>query len=984
VSFSLPQIFTFSLLYLSLLFGSAYATEQGWLPRRITHNRFIRVVSLGVFAGALSFYGTLGFAANFGASYLLYYFGASAVFLLAPLLLNPIARVALAHKLGSLADVFAFRYRRPWVGGIVSLFMLTGAIPLLALQIQAVADTVHFINQDISRDGLAMIFCSTMAVFAILFGARHVSTRDKHEGLIVALGLESMLKLIAFMVIAIYAVYSVFGSVAHLNEWLMSNQPLQAHIERELSEGSSRMMLLTFFAGAVAMPHMFHILLTENDDAGVIRSARWGFPLYMLLLSLCVAPIYWAAEYSELSAPAEFFAIALGIEGNSESITLLAFIGGFAACSGVLIVLTLALATMSVNHLVLPLYRVSEEMDFFSFLLNTRRTLIIGIIVLAYGLYNLFSEQQNLMSLGLVSFIAVLQFLPGLIGAFYWRDANSYGLLAGLLVGFLFWGAMLFLPLLIDIVYSNLFGTQHQFAPGPDIWFVASITSLLANTFAYIIFSRLNLASQDERVAAAECISDSPILPYQGELGVSSVSEIRHQLVQAIGEAAAFAQVHLGLEDLQLSESERRPFALIQLRNQIESNLTSIVGQTIAYSIFAQYLPFRETKPGQVVIESLQSREYRFESHQSYLTGLSAELDNLRRYHRQLLQDLPTAVCSLDGSGRILTWNRAMAELTGIEAESALDYPFQMLPTYWMDLLNQFIQSTDSNSLKSEVRTEEQVLTLNLHKELTDTGDILIVIENITEEKNYERQLMHNHRLAAIGQLAAGVAHEVGNPITGIACLAQNIPIETDNPELLEISQQILEQTDRISAILNSLINFAHRGKESSFTQKSPVRLKQCVDEAIYLLSLPHDSKEIRFTNSIGDDFYTQGDGQRLLQVFVNVLSNAQDASPQNSEVTIDAEQISERLMIQVTDQGQGISDDKRNAIFEPFYTTKDPGQGTGLGLAIVTTIIQEHEGKISAQPHEPIGTRVIIDLPNLPRPDLDKPPQQLTSEPHS
>lgn len=966
MTFSLAQIFAFSLIYLSLLFGTAYATERGWLPKRITHNRFIRVISLGVFAGALSFYGTLGFAANFGASYLLYYFGASAVFLLAPLLLNPIARIALARKLGSLADVFAFRYPRPWVGGIVSLFMLAGAIPLLAMQIQAVADTVHLINQEISRDGLAIIFCMTMAVFAILFGARHASTRDKHVGLVVALGLESILKLIAFVAVALYAIYSVFGSIANLNEWLTTHQNVAAYAQQGLSEGASRMIMLTFFAGAVAMPHMFHILLTENDDAGVIRSARWGFPAYMLVLAVCVAPILWAAEYLKLDAPAEFFAISLGLAGNSEVMTLLAFLGGFAACSGVLIVLTLALASMCVNHLVLPLYRVSEDVDFFSFLLNIRRAFIIGIIMLSYGLYNLFSEQQNLMSLGLISFVAVLQFLPSLIAAFYWREANSYGLLAGLLAGFLFWGAMLFFPLLIDIIYSNLFGRQNQFAPGPDIWYVASITSLLANTAAFVIFSRLNQASQDERTAAAECMRDSPILPYQGELGVRSVAEIRHQLMKAIGEPAALAQVNLGLEDLQLTETEQRPFTLVQLRNQIESNLTSIVGQTIAHRIFAQYLPFRQAKPGQVTIESLQSREYRYELHQSQLTGLAAELDNLRRYHRQLLQDLPTAVCTLDGSGRILTWNRAMIDLTGVEAESVLDYPFQMLPRQWFELLDVFIYQTTDARTKTELETPEQTLTLNLHKELTDTGDILIVIENMTEEKTLERQLMHNHRLAAIGQLAAGVAHEVGNPITGIACLAQNIPIETDDPELLEISRQILEQTNRISSILNSLINFAHRGKDAIPLSREPVKLKQCLDEAIYLLALSNDTKQIRFINQIDNQQYTSGDSQRLLQVFVNLLSNARDASPADASVVISTETHLSTLRIHITDEGHGIKEEERDTIFEPFYTTKDPGKGTGLGLAIVTTIIQEHQGTISAEPVKPAGTRVTIELPRM------------------
>ena len=570
-----------------------------------------------------------------------------------------------------------------------------------------------------------------------------------------------------------------------------------------------------------------------------------------------------------------------------------------------------------------------------------------------------------------------------MIAAFYWRDANSYGLLAGLLAGFLFWGAMLFFPLLIDIVYSNLFGEQNQFAPGPNIWYVASVTSLLANITALVVFSRLNIASAEERMAAAECMRDSPILPYQGELGVSSVAEIRHQLVQAIGEPAAVAQVDLALHDLELTEAEQRSFTLVQLRNQIASNLTSIVGQTIAQRIFVEYLPFREPKPGQTTIESLQSREYRFELHQSQLTGLAAELDNLRRYHRQLLQDLPTAVCTLDGSGRILTWNRAMIELTGVEAASVLDYPFQMLPSQWFQLLDNFIYSTNDNRIKTELEAAEQTLTLNLHKELTDTGDILIVIENLTEEKTLERQLMHNHRLAAIGQLAAGVAHEVGNPITGIACLAQNIPIETDDPELLEISRQILEQTNRISAILNSLINFAHRGKEVLSLTKQPVKLKQCLDEAIYLLSLSNDSKQIRFYNLLDNEHYTTGDSQRLLQVFVNILSNARDASPQGSEVTIDAEIDQDLLKIHVTDPGQGISAEERDAIFEPFYTTKDPGKGTGLGLAIVATIIQEHQGTISAEPARPCGTRVTIELPLLKQND-NGPPGQLTSEVHS
>ena len=164
--------------------------------------------------------------------------------------------------------------------------------------------------------------------------------------------------------------------------------------------------------------------------------------------------------------------------------------------------LTLALATMSVNHLVLPMYRVRNDQDFFSFLLNARRTLIVGVILLAYGLYRLFDENQNLMTLGLISLIGAMQFLPGLIAAFYWRNANSYGLLAGLLTGFLFWSVILLFPLLIDIVSAAMFETQQKFIPNPTIWFIGATVPLGANILAFVVFSKLAKTPEEELIAA--------------------------------------------------------------------------------------------------------------------------------------------------------------------------------------------------------------------------------------------------------------------------------------------------------------------------------------------------------------------------------------------------------------------------------------------------------------------------------------------------
>ncbi|MBV1879923.1 MAG: PAS domain-containing protein [Pseudomonadales bacterium] len=967
MTFSLPQIFAAGIFYLTSLIGIAFATEQGWFPRTLTHHPFLRVISLGVFAGAIAFYGSIGMAAQFGSSYLLYFFGASAAFLIAPILFTPLGRIALAHKLGSLADVFVFRYPSPWVGGLISILMLIGALPLIALQIHAISNTVHLLNQEISEDSLAVISCITMTVFAILFGATHATTRDKHEGLIVAMGFGSIFKLLAFVIVAAYAIYGIFGGFSELGNWLNSNHILTTQNSENLASGPSRSMLLMFFTAAIAMPHMFHILFTENEDVSLVAASRWGFPLYMLILSLCIPPILWAANKLGIHSSAEFYAISLGLSSGQMEITILASLAGFAAASGVIIVITLALASMSLHHIFLPFYRRREGQDIFVFLVRVRRLLIGGIILAAYGLYQLFGEQQSLLSLGLVTFIAVLQFLPGLVGAFYWRQANRVGLIAGLLSGFIIWFAMLFFPLMSNILQSTLSNSELIFEPASSVWHIATIASLSVNIIVFIVCSLWAKPNLDEIKAADECMSDSPILPYQGELQVVSVLEMEANLITAIGETASAREVKLVLDELPFSRSERRPFALVRIRNLLESNLSSMLGQTIAHRIITNSLPFRENSTGQAVVESVQNMENRFEDKQQLLTGLAAELDNLRRYHRQMLQNLPTPVCSVDKTFKVLTWNRAMQELTGIPAAIIVDHKLANLPTDWYGLLFDFINTETINRLKMEFDVRSQPRLLYLHKSLIDTNedDVVLVIEDITDEQKLENQLVHNQRLASIGQLAAGVAHEIGNPITGIACLAQNIKIETDHPELLEISSEILEQTERVSGILESLVNFAHGGKTDNKRPSVPIDICQCINEAINLLSLATDSIHINYVNNCPTGIFVLGDGQRLLQVFVNILANARDASNTNDEVVIIGAIVDRLVRIDIVDLGHGIALKDMQQIFEPFYTTKDPGQGTGLGLAIVNSIIGEHHGSISAKTSDPRGTRIRIKLPS-------------------
>jgi signal transduction histidine kinase len=223
----------------------------------------------------------------------------------------------------------------------------------------------------------------------------------------------------------------------------------------------------------------------------------------------------------------------------------------------------------------------------------------------------------------------------------------------------------------------------------------------------------------------------------------------------------------------------------------------------------------------------------------------------------------------------------------------------------------------------------------------------VILVEDVTEVQLLEKELLHTERLASVGRLAAGVAHEIGNPITGIACLAQNIRYETQDPALLETAEEILNQTSRVDRIVQSLVSFSHGGSPH-LRDIDAVSLRDCAEEAIHLLSLQHEKTPVHFVNELPEDLQITGDRQQMIQVFVNLLANARDASEAGGRVEVAGQARSDEVQVTVTDEGEGIDPAQIDRILEPFFTTKEPGEGTGLGLSMVYSIMTEHQGEIS------------------------------------
>jgi PAS domain S-box-containing protein len=396
------------------------------------------------------------------------------------------------------------------------------------------------------------------------------------------------------------------------------------------------------------------------------------------------------------------------------------------------------------------------------------------------------------------------------------------------------------------------------------------------------------------------------------------------------------------------------------------------MGPSVAQDMVETFLPYKSGGENYVT-EDIHFIESRLEDYHSRLTGLAAELDALRRYHRQTLQELPMGVCSLAKDQEILMWNKAMEELTGVPAQRVVGSRLPTIGEPWKELLLGFINIPDEHLHKHRLTHDGQTRWLNLHKAAIDeplapgNSGLVLLVEDLTDTQMLEDKLVHSERLASIGRLAAGVAHEIGNPITGIACLAQNLREEREeDSELTEISSQILEQTKRVSRIVQSLMSFAHAGSHQHSDEA--VCLAEVAQDAIGLLALNRRNFEVQFYNLCNPEHWVDGDPQRLAQVLINLLSNARDASPAGSAVRVKSEACEHTVDLIVEDEGSGIPKAIMDRLFEPFFTTKEPGEGTGLGLALVYSIVEEHYGQITidspADAEHQRGTRIRVTLP--------------------
>lgn len=453
-----------SLVYLGLLFALAtYGDRRADQGRSLIRSPYVYTLSLGVYCTAWTFYGSVGLASREGLDFLPVYLGPTLAALLFGFLVLKMLRITKVYGITSIADFVAARYGKSGaLAGLVTVVAVLGAIPYIALQLKAIASSV---NALIGAPGMlaaspaggadtALFVTLLLALFSILFGTRHIDATEHHEGMVLAVAFESVVKLVAFLIVGIYVTYVMFdGLGAILSE--AARLPEGPPLTIGGSGSYADWFLITGLSGLafLFLDRQFQVAVIENVDEAHLRTASWLLPGYLLAINLFVLPIALAGVIRGIGE-SDLVVLLLPMASGHEWLAIVAYLGGLSAGTAMIIVATVALSTMISNDLVmpvllrLPFLRLTRRRDLSKLILMIRRAGIALLLLLGYAFFRGVGEFISLVSIGLIAFCAVAQFAPPILAGLYWKEANLTGAILGLLAGVAAWVYTLVLPTL--------------------------------------------------------------------------------------------------------------------------------------------------------------------------------------------------------------------------------------------------------------------------------------------------------------------------------------------------------------------------------------------------------------------------------------------------------------------------------------------------------------------------------------------------------
>ena len=993
-----------ALFYLGVLFVVASYADTQMRRKRMAAGQasymrpLVYTLSLGVYCTSWTFFGSVGLAAHSGLDFLPIYIGPILMFIVGWPVLRRVVELSKQHNITSIADFIAARYGKSQaLGATVAVIAVIGTLPYISLQLKATTFSLEAMltasgtGQEISSlvpmvNDLALLVAIAMGVFTVLFGTRHIDATEHQDGLMTAVAVESIVKLLAFLVVGLFATYGVLGGFSGMFSLMESRPDIGGLFTRDVDGGRWMTLTLLSMFAIILLPRQFHVTVVENDDVRQLKTARWLFPLYLVAINLFVVPIAIAGlvTFSPGTVDADTFVLALPVNDSQTLVAVIAFLGGLSAATAMVIVATMALSIMVCNDLVVPFILRNKlqghaHKDMGEFLLRVRRISIFAILALAYSYYWMVSDSAALVQTGLISFAAIAQFAPAFFGGMIWRRATAAGAMAGILVGSFMWAYTLLLPSFIDAGWFSasilsegpygvslfrprvLFGLEFDPLTHGVLW------SLLTNLAAYVAFSLLWQPKPIERLQASAFSSvDGPAAAPSFRLWRTAifVGDLKETVARYLGEArtersfAEFAQSRGLVLD---NEAE----ADIRLLRFAEHLLASAVGAASSRLVVALLL----------------------ERHSRNSRGAMKLLDDASaaiQYNRELLQSaidhVRQGIAVFDKDLNLTCWNQQFRHLLRLPPDiGRVGVPLH-------EVVNTIAENTglDNEDLDAAIsdRIDKLIVSMQPYQEFiaranrhldvkSDSlpdGGIVITFTDITErveaadalkraneglERRVEERTAELTNLntalarakaeadaANLGKTSfiAAASHDILQPLNAArlftTSLREDLPADKRQAELVGNIDASLEA---VEDILSALLDISKLDAGALKAEKTPFK----IDDILKALEIEFGAlaRDKGLSLSVVTCSATVYSDRRLVRrILQNLLSNAIKYTPEG-RVLMGCRRRGDTIVVEVYDTGPGIAPDQQKSVFKEFHrlsTAKGAEQGLGLGLSIV------------------------------------------------
>lgn len=945
-----------AVLYAATLFWLAHAADGPSLSRFADrHTRFVFGLALAVYCTSWTFFGAVGTAVSAGLQFLPIYLGPIIMFALFPGFVERVLQVGKAQHSTSIADFLSARYgKSSWVAALVTMTALFGAVPYMALQLKSVSQTLAALSPGIdaylSDGGTGLAVAGSMAAFAVLFGTERLDLTQHNRGMVLAIAMEAVVKFVAIAAVAIFA-------IAMLAENSSRAEVVDAARQQfSFSQIDSRFVVLTFL-GAMAvlcLPRQFHMLVVEARADRMQGAMRWLFPSYLALICVAVVPVVLAGRMlMDHTASADMLMIDLPLEFDAHTLALLAFIGGFSASTGMVVVTSIALSGMVTNDLIVPTFfgdrlrQPGDVRDIGRKLIPIRRASIVVLLAAAW-LYGRAASDATLAGLGEIAFAGAAQFAPGLLLGFFWRGANKTGMIAGLAGGCIAWLVLLALPVFgPELVSIRL--TDDPLVSG-------MIISLTINLSLFVLFSLAGEDSLVDRVQAMAFIERDGASAAPDLIDTrAQVADFRLLLSQFLGER----QAREALNSLRLETG--RPYrdtdrADGALADKSERLISAILGASSAEALIQSTI---EGDP--VALERVVAMFDETSQRLQFGAGLL----------QIAIENIDQGISVVDDDLRLVAWNTRYVDM--------FHYPTELVepgrPIADLLRYNMRVLGFEPSSIEGEIakrlahlragkrHSTERVLpdgrVLRVLGNAAPGGGYVTTYTDITadrvaeqalEAKVYERtqQLVEaNSALEAATRsktrFLAAASHDLVQPMNAARLFAGALAERMDHGEAQARDRQLLEQIDRsiltADRLLRALLDISRLDGGSVTLKRTRFSLDRAFADVANEFEVQSRAKGLDL-RVIPSGLWLETDRGLFISVLQNLVTNALRYTD-SGKVLVGALRRGRKVEIVVADTGPGIDPADRHRIFDEFtrlHPDRD-GDGLGLGLAIVQRI---------------------------------------------